>query len=73
MGQSGPNVSNLHSAGIDSSNLSVSICPEFVLCLAFLACSVSLTSTTTIICNHSLISRKEKKGWKRKRPSWQCG
>lgn len=73
MGQSGPNVSNLHSAGIDSSKLSVSICPEFVLCLAFLASSVSLTSTTIIICNHSLISRKEKKGWKRKRPSWQCG
>lgn len=66
MGLFGSNVSNLHNAGIHGSKLSASICPEFVLCLAFLACSVSPTKTTAIICNHSLISRPERKTrWKK--------
>lgn len=73
MGLFGPNVSNLHNAGIDGSKLSASIRPEFVLCLAFLACSVSPTKTTAIICNRSLISRTERKArWEKKSPSWQC-
>lgn len=68
MGLFGPNVSNLHNAGIDGSKLSASIRPEFVLCLAFLACSVSPTKTTAIICNRSLISRTERKArWGKKK------
>jgi len=66
VGLFGPNVSDLHNAGIHGSKLSASICPEFVLCLAILACSVSPTKTTAIICNHTLISRPERKArWKK--------